>query len=340
MKTKLLFTFLFITTITLAQIPTTNLIKEYSFTNASLQNTASSGGSLTPTGNARIVINDNVNQPNAIELNGDTFNAGTRGSGNTKVLTLSFWIKTNSNETAIRNITRQYISGTFLNNGVQQTTSYGWTVDLQNGKIRFLNKFLNSTTGTPTSGLMAFRTTLIQSAYIADNNWHHIVIKLEPVTAQVKMAIYVDNSLSASSNVNAPVTTNPNHYILNPPAAVLYIAGTATKYINGLDNFRVYNRALATAEMTNLYDEYNVLSIDDNQIVREFKLYPNPVQDNLHISLTDELEKIEIYSLTGRKILESRETSFSVAHLSSGVYIFKVHTTDNRIETKRFVKGL
>ncbi len=339
MKTRLLFILLLTSTIASAQIPTANLIKEYLFTNASLQNTATSGGSLTPTGNARTVINDYINQPNALQLNGDGFNAGTRGSGNTKVLTLSFWVKTNSNETTIRNIARQYASGTFLNNGLQQTTSYGWTVDLQNGKIRFLNKFLNSTTGTPTSGLMAFRTTLIQSAFIADNNWHHIIIKLEPVTAQVKMAIYVDNTLSASSNANAPVTTNPNHYILNPPSATFHIAVTGNKYTNGLDNFRAYNRALTTAEITSLYDEYNALSIDDNQVVKEFKLYPNPTQNNLHVSLSGELEKVEVYSITGKKILESREISFSVAHLSAGMYVLKVYTTDNRVETKRFVKG-
>src|SRR5690606_33637838 len=54
----------------------------------------------------------------------------------------------------------------------------------------------------------------------------------------------------------------------------------------------------------------------------EHTLYPNPVEDKLHINLS-EPQNIFIYSLDGKIVeeFENAETTINVAHLNSGTYI-------------------
>ncbi|ESU24867.1 hypothetical protein FEDK69T_04200 [Flavobacterium enshiense DK69] len=75
------------------------------------------------------------------------------------------------------------------------------------------------------------------------------------------------------------------------------------------------------------------------------RVYPNPVADNLHIQLSDNLNgadisELEIYDITMKKIdfnMPSKDV-IDVSDFSSGVYLLKVKTDDS-IFTSRFVKN-
>ena len=257
MSKKLLYFLAFLTIGVYGQIPTDQLIKEFLFINGNLNNSSTTpiGGALITAGSARTTINDYLNTASALQLNGDSFNASTRGANNSKVVSLSFWVKTNTNTTTAQSIIRQYGSGSFLNNGVTNTTNYGWYVDLHEGKIRITTKYLDSTTGTHTSGIMSFRTGTVSSNVIADNNWHHVVVMLAPLAGKVEARIYIDGGTPAALAIGAIRSTNPNHYILNPPGRIIEIAATNNKYSDGIDNLRVYNKELNTTEITNLKNE-------------------------------------------------------------------------------------
>ena len=76
-----------------------------------------------------------------------------------------------------------------------------------------------------------------------------------------------------------------------------------------------------------------------HQIANQLQIFPNPVQSELFIWSELQIQKVQIYSLTGVLLLE--ENSFveriSVSTLPTGVYILKVHT-DKGLRTSKFVK--
>ena len=82
-----------------------------------------------------------------------------------------------------------------------------------------------------------------------------------------------------------------------------------------------------------------VLNIEEEQLIDKIKIYPNPVDTTLKITLTTEnkLELVEFYDLTGKVVFLSKKHTVNISHLSSGVYLVKLRTTKG-ILTKRIVK--
>lgn len=77
-----------------------------------------------------------------------------------------------------------------------------------------------------------------------------------------------------------------------------------------------------------------------NASANAIKIYPNPASDLLNIFATEnnfEIEKTEIYTITGQKVLESNKKTISVSSLSPGIYIVKVKANNNYY-TQKLVK--
>jgi hypothetical protein len=72
------------------------------------------------------------------------------------------------------------------------------------------------------------------------------------------------------------------------------------------------------------------LSIEE-QVLDELVVYPNPASDVLNIKASVQLERVEIYSILGEKILVTEETSqIDVKRLSSGVYLLKIYSENGK----------
>jgi len=151
------------------------------------------------------------------------------------------------------------------------------------------------------------------------------------------------NDDSISSKVN---TSNADPLFISATDFALQVgspaidSGDNSKIPSGITtdlfgNQRVFN---TTVDMGVYEFGSNALGIEDNTLLEEFKLYPNPVRNILNIQLEETLEKIEVYSVLGIKVLESTSSSVNVSNLSSGMYLLKVYTQDGKIGVKRFVK--
>lgn len=68
------------------------------------------------------------------------------------------------------------------------------------------------------------------------------------------------------------------------------------------------------------------------------RVYPNPTSDVLNISSKEEIETINIFDLTGKKVISSAEKSISVAHLPKGNYIVSVKHKNGKISSEKFIK--
>ena len=85
----------------------------------------------------------------------------------------------------------------------------------------------------------------------------------------------------------------------------------------------------------------NNLSNEDLNITNEFNIYPNPVQDVLHIKAQSDIKikSATIYDFSGKEVINERLSSneINVSSLTSGIYIIKIQTSKG-IKNYKFIK--
>ena len=91
--------------------------------------------------------------------------------------------------------------------------------------------------------------------------------------------------------------------------------------------------------------KFGINTAISNQMVppESFLLYPNPVSKYLYLSYGFKAGSvIEIYDISGRKILEKRInaslTKVDVSNYPKGIYIVRVIGNDNKVTTSKFIK--
>jgi hypothetical protein len=88
---------------------------------------------------------------------------------------------------------------------------------------------------------------------------------------------------------------------------------------------------------TGILDNFDTNSFDDKSIV----IYPNPVQDLLHINSKNQINKIQVFDITGRKVMnfETSQTNedINVSSLSAGTYFVNIQTDAGKL-IKKFIK--
>jgi pectate lyase len=84
---------------------------------------------------------------------------------------------------------------------------------------------------------------------------------------------------------------------------------------------------------------YNNSTGINNPMSKDITIYPNPVSDKLFFSTKEEIQKVEIFTLTGQKIYHSERniSSLDVSHLDSGNYLLKLFTREG-IFSKLIIK--
>ncbi|MEP4534961.1 MAG: MBG domain-containing protein [Cyclobacteriaceae bacterium] len=248
---KKLFTFFFITTLSLGLCFAQTATSEYTFTGGSLENSVNATP-FTQTGTALTFITGIENQASgAVSLNGDVLNnpgwISDNGAGDNDY-SLAFWIKTSDNTATTKEIINHY-------------TTYGWKFTLVNGNLSFYGKFY--TAGTSASNQPAPHTYTYSG--IADGEWHFIALTLDKSAfpagggaeySRVRYKIYVDNVLK--SNVEKQKVNVGNHYSV--PNAQIYLGDNkdlnGVRYTDAIDNLRYYTGLLDAAAVSTLFDEF------------------------------------------------------------------------------------
>lgn len=94
-----------------------------------------------------------------------------------------------------------------------------------------------------------------------------------------------------------------------------------------VDNIGSANPTNATASIEGLFSS-------------QFKIYPNPTQDVIHIFSSTGIEKIEIFNTLGKRVLKSKnlkDDQLNVSSLSKGLYLLKA-TKGNSVATRKIIK--
>jgi hypothetical protein len=80
----------------------------------------------------------------------------------------------------------------------------------------------------------------------------------------------------------------------------------------------------------------SVDSINDFQ----FNIYPNPAKDVISFQTELPLERVEIFSLTGSKVLSQSNNveQVEVGNLAKGIYMLKASAVDGKVATQKLIK--
>lgn len=87
---------------------------------------------------------------------------------------------------------------------------------------------------------------------------------------------------------------------------------------------------------------YNaLLSVDDNtKSDVTLILYPNPVKDILHFNAKTEIDKVAVFDINGKRLLEKAlngDDKINVQSLAKGIYLIQIFT-QNKAKTVKFIK--
>lgn len=87
---------------------------------------------------------------------------------------------------------------------------------------------------------------------------------------------------------------------------------------------------------TNFSEDCASMNVSENEI-RTLSVYPNPVKDTIHFS--EKLKQVEIFSVNGKKIIQSKDAeSLNINHLPNGTYFIKGKNVEGKIVQTTFVK--
>jgi hypothetical protein len=82
------------------------------------------------------------------------------------------------------------------------------------------------------------------------------------------------------------------------------------------------------------------LSVEDN-VIEGFSIYPNPVNDRLHLTALDNIDELSVYNLLGQEVLRTQpkvlSTEVDMSNLPTGMYVVKVRVGE-QLGTYRIVK--
>jgi hypothetical protein len=79
----------------------------------------------------------------------------------------------------------------------------------------------------------------------------------------------------------------------------------------------------------------NSLSVDQVSLENSLQVYPNPVSETLTIRTSAVIDRVEVYSIIGRKVAQFKNTKeIDVSALNGGIYIFKMYAENTSVSKK------
>lgn len=93
-----------------------------------------------------------------------------------------------------------------------------------------------------------------------------------------------------------------------------------------------------TIYLDNIYFYIDDTYIGENPYENEnVSLYPNPVTAGKNVKLSANVDKYEVYDITGKLVSNGTSKSFSTSTMNQGMYFIVIHTNDGKKQTKKLI---
>lgn len=190
---------------------------------------------------------------------------------------------------------------------------------------------------------------IVAHSFIKNNSDEAIEVKWERTKNEIPVGW---NSLVCDpNNCWAPhIFKNPDPLVIPANGEMLLDVHFQPFEIEGTGLVEICVWAVADSANVNIKMTYSAdaftVDIEDNAI-KQIKMYPNPVQDNLTIDLggnVADVRYIEVYSLIGRKmahypIPSSNANRINLVGLPEGMYFVKLlNSSFEQLGTRTFIK--
>ncbi|WP_299106891.1 T9SS type A sorting domain-containing protein [uncultured Winogradskyella sp.] len=89
------------------------------------------------------------------------------------------------------------------------------------------------------------------------------------------------------------------------------------------------------------YSFSETLSLEESDF-SNFMTYPNPTKDVVHITSNKVISIIELFDLTGKKVMEIKNQSVNelrVSSLLTGIYMLRIVDTEGNVAVKKVIKN-
>ena len=173
--------------------------------------------------------------------------------------------------------------------------------------------------------LYGYANDLAWSEPAIPSGWNHFVVTYDGTVA----TIYMNGVLRASGTK-----------VWNT-ASTVFRLGQDTNgggfFYGAIDDLKIYDRILTPTEISNLHSNNSLSSKDFIRQSLKATIYPNPTSNNFTIEMETEVQKVEIHSILGQKILTSNSKNTNVSSLQKGVYMVRIEDTNNAITTQKLI---
>ncbi|GAA3609825.1 SBBP repeat-containing protein [Flavivirga amylovorans] len=177
------------------------------------------------------------------------------------------------------------------------------------------------------TGIEAF--TNITKLFCNGNSLTSLNLTLNPLLDQMNAndndLVQLDISSGGNTNMGSgwfSAGNNPNLTCIQ----VDNVAYSNTNWMSSIDS------------QTSFSTNCSSLGVNDSTL-ENIAIYPNPVTHTLIVQLEEGLERIDIFTVQGQKIIESYKKQVDVSQLSTGIYLLKIYSNSGKIGVKRFIKN-
>ena len=208
----------------------------------------------------------------------------------------------------------------------------------------------NGSISGPSSGILTFTPNADSFAKLEQNLFH--------VNADANKAIHITLKNNSASNdqlriinfgttISQVMTTSDSGEITYDfdMTSIPEWSGTELIFGIGIGSSLSDNLGKAfdtgTVEFSSIVvDNDVVLSTKDNTL-NQFNLYPNPNNGQLNINYQGTINKVQVFDITGKQVMESgaftNHTLLNVSHLNQGIYLVRLIDQNNNVAVKKLV---
>lgn len=94
-----------------------------------------------------------------------------------------------------------------------------------------------------------------------------------------------------------------------------------------------------TQVMTFPEDFTEITGIEDLKYGVDVSIYPNPTFDKISVTSTENISKLNLFDITGKRMISVNNTTIKMASMSKGIYILKIYNDNNQfVAIKKIIK--
>lgn len=190
-----------------------------------------------------------------------------------------------------------------------------------------------------------FDSTLMTFVDVIDST----TFKLSKINPNNGVVTFISPSnIGVGGNLTAGAFIDPSSmtYFLghgNDIVGVSLITGLVTSSVQ-----KTYQSGAFSFDMmrssTNCYGAFKIrnsltTALKEKKDMKFFgSVFPNPAENEIVIQSNASIKKIQIFDLTGKQIIESKDKTIAISNLTKGIYFAKVYMQNDDFFTSKFVK--